>query len=95
MESLFQRLERAGFSVALNPRGDGKCFFSAAAFQLGLEMESLKAVVFNYLQEHRFDVSINSKRDSPPNYILELRRGKGGFYFATPFIFILVPGRVM
>lgn len=57
MEELKKRLKQSGFVISFDPRGDGNRFFSAAAYQLDLEAESLKNVIFRYLEKHPFDVS--------------------------------------
>lgn len=54
---LRQRIEEEGFEIAFNPPGDGSCFYRAAAFQLGLKLEILHNLIFNYLGNHQFDVS--------------------------------------
>ena len=58
MESFISRLEQKGFIVSFNPKGDGSCFFSAAAHQLNQDVARLKEATFDYLLSHRFDVSI-------------------------------------
>ena len=58
MESFISRLEQKGFIVSFNPKGDGSCFFSAAAHQLNQDGARLKETTFAYLLGHRFDVSI-------------------------------------
>ena len=55
-----KNLERAGYEIIFNPTGDGNCFYSSAAKQQGLETQSLKNEIFNYLEKHQFDVSIYS-----------------------------------
>lgn len=54
---LRQRIEEEGFEIAFNPPGDGSCFYRAAAFQLGLKLEILHNLIFNYLGNHQFDIS--------------------------------------
>ena len=58
MESFISRLKQKGFIVSFNPKGDGSCFFSAAAHQLNQDGARLKDATFAYLLSHRFDVSI-------------------------------------
>ena len=58
MESFISRLKQKGFIVSFNPKGDGSCFFSAAAHQLNQDCARLKEATFAYLLSHRFDVSI-------------------------------------
>ena len=57
MSDLYKRFENAGYTVTCNPPGNGDCFYAAAAFQLGLDVESVKKVVFAHLEKHQFDVS--------------------------------------
>ena len=58
MESFRSRLKQKGSIVSFNPKGDGSCFFSAAAHQLKQDGACLKEATFEYLLSHRFDVSI-------------------------------------
>ena len=58
MESFRSRLKQKGFIVSSNPKGDGSCFFSAAAHQLKQDGACLKEATFDYLLSHHFDVSI-------------------------------------
>ena len=58
MKSFTSRLKQKGFIVSFNPKGDGSCFFSAAAHQLKQDGARLKEATFDYLLSHRFDVSI-------------------------------------
>ena len=58
MESFTRRLKQKGFIVSFNPKGDGSCFFSAAAHQLKQDGARLKEATVAYLLSHRFDVSI-------------------------------------
>ena len=51
-------MAKLGYRVTFNPPGDGDCFYSSAAQALGLETQSLKMVIFDYLKSHQFDVSI-------------------------------------
>lgn len=51
-------VERLGYQVTFNPPGDGDCFYASAAKALGIETQSLKKVVFDFLKSHQFDVSI-------------------------------------
>ena len=53
-----KRVERLGYEVTFNPPGDGDCFYASAAKALGIETQSLKKVVFEFLKSHQFDVSI-------------------------------------
>ena len=57
MESKLEQLE---FEVSFNQPGDGDCFYSSAAKALGIPSQTLKNVVFDYLRNHQFDVSIYS-----------------------------------
>ena len=57
MSDFYQTLEKAGYIVVCNPPGDGDCFYAAAAFQLGMETEKVKNMVFHHLLNHRYDVS--------------------------------------
>ena len=54
------KLEQLGFEVSFNPPGDGDCFYSSGAKALGIPSQTLKNVVFDYLRNHQFDVSIYS-----------------------------------
>ena len=47
-----------GFNTVFNPGGDGKCFYSAATYQLGTNKKKVKDAVFGFLKSHRFDVSM-------------------------------------
>ena len=60
MDALGDRLQKTGFLITCNPRGDGNCFFQAEAFQLGTDTEKVKAVVFDYLENNQYDVFITS-----------------------------------
>ena len=51
-------VERLGYEVTFNPPGDGDCFYTSAAKALGIEKQSLKKVVFDFLKSHQFDVGI-------------------------------------
>ena len=57
MNDLYHTLEKAGYMVVCNAPGDGDCFYAAAAFQLDVETEKVKNMVFNHLLNHRYDVS--------------------------------------
>ena len=62
MDSLFLwRLKKKGYEISFNPRADGKCFFHAAAFQLGLGTETVHDSVFDYRERNQFDVSESRK----------------------------------
>jgi hypothetical protein len=61
VSDFYQRLETAGYRVLCNPPVDGDCFYAAAAFQLGLETEKVKMMVFNHLHSRRYDVSATTK----------------------------------
>ena len=52
-----KRLESLGFKISHDPRGDGDCFYSAAAFHLGVPTQALKDLVFKHLKTRQFDVS--------------------------------------
>ena len=54
---LFQRISNEGFKVSFDPPGDGRCFYAATAFQLGLSCETVHNMVFEYLSSHRFTVT--------------------------------------
>jgi len=56
--SRLETAERLGYEVTLYPLGDGDCFYASAARALGIETQSLKKVVFDFLKSHQFDVSI-------------------------------------
>ena len=51
-------VERLGYEVTFNSPGDDDCFYTSAAKALGIETQSLKKMVFNFLRNHQFDVSI-------------------------------------
>jgi len=51
-------VERLGYEVTFNPPGDGDCFYASEAKALGIETQSLKKVVFDFLKSHQFDVTI-------------------------------------
>ena len=53
-----KRLERLRYEVTFNPPRDCDCFYASAAKALGIEAQSLKKVVFDFLKRHQFDVSI-------------------------------------
>ena len=57
MDSLSQRIELHGFEKSFDPKGDGDCFYNAAAFQLGRNGTELKNEVFDYLDQNQYDVS--------------------------------------
>ena len=51
IEMAFQRrIAEEGFQISLNPPGDGRCFYRAAAFQLGFNSDILLG---NLLDDHR------------------------------------------
>lgn len=54
---LATRVAEAGFEVAFDPPADGKCFYHAASFQIGFSASTLTSVIFEYLDNHQFDVS--------------------------------------
>mgnify|MGYP001076406044 CR=1 FL=1 len=58
MEELQKRVDKNGFRISFNPRGDGNCFFWAAGFQLGQDGGKLKEATFKYLEKQQIDVSI-------------------------------------
>ena len=39
--SFLLRLKKEGYDISLNPRGDARSFFHAAAFQLGMATETV------------------------------------------------------
>ena len=55
--SLTDRVFKKGFRVTFNPRGDGNCFFEAAAHQMRQDGQKLKEATFKWLQINRYDVS--------------------------------------
>ena len=63
MEDLVERVQSQGYRITFNPKGDGNCFYAAAAFQLNdrrhCNEESLKEIVFTYLQKNQLDASKN------------------------------------
>lgn len=72
MDSLFLlRLKKEGYEISFNPRADGKCFFHAAAFQLGLGTETVRDLVFDYLERNQFDVSESRKSYNLDKLFLE------------------------
>jgi len=54
---LLQRLEDEGFEIAYNPRDDGMCFYASVGHQLGLSANTVQNMIFEYLLNHRYDVS--------------------------------------
>ena len=54
---LATRVAKAGFEIAFDPPADGKCFFQAASFQIGFSATILTSLIFEYLENHQFDVS--------------------------------------
>ena len=54
-------LDRAGFEITFNPTGDGNCSYSSAAQQLGIEAQSVKNVVFDYLGKQQYNMSMESR----------------------------------
>ena len=56
-QELMRRVRETGFSVAHNPVADGNCFYRAAAFELDTDWETLKDMVFGYLESNQVDVS--------------------------------------
>ena len=54
---LATRVAEAGFEIAFNPPVDGKCFYHAASFQIGFSASTLTSLIFEYLNNHQFDVS--------------------------------------
>ena len=50
------RLKKEGYEISLNPQGDGRCFYHAAGFQLGLGTETVHNLIFDYLIRNQFDV---------------------------------------
>ena len=57
-QELTRRIREAGFVVAHDPVADGNCFYRAAAFQLDMDWERLKDMVFDHLEKNQFDVSL-------------------------------------
>ena len=53
-----KRVERFGYEVTFNPRGDGDFFYASAAKALGIETQGLKNVIFDFLKSHQFDASV-------------------------------------
>ena len=56
MFKLRQRLKKWVLFISFDPRGDGDCFYTAAAHQLSLEREQVKKLVFQHLENHQIDV---------------------------------------
>ena len=58
---LRQRLKKCFFFIIISfdPRGDGDCFYTAAAHQQSLEREQVKKLVFQHLENHQIDVSLS------------------------------------
>ena len=50
-----KRLENGGYTVIWNPPGNGDCFYEAAAFQPGVDVGSLKNLIFAHLENYQFD----------------------------------------
>jgi len=58
MNSMHRRIAASGYNIVYNPDEDSiNCFYRAAAYQLGIEWESVKEQIFNYLEDNRHDVS--------------------------------------
>jgi len=57
-ELLLKRISKEGFAVEHIPSGDGLCFYAATGYQLGISTNETHSRVFDYLQQHRYDVSI-------------------------------------
>jgi hypothetical protein len=55
-DKLRERILEAGYEVSYDPPADGNCFYRAAAFQLDMDWETLKYMVFNHLESNQFDV---------------------------------------
>lgn len=55
--NLKRRIREAGFEMCFNPPSDGDCFYSSAAYQMGISTVEAKEQVFDYLQNNRIDVS--------------------------------------
>ena len=53
-----QRLKKLFLFISFDPRGNGDCFYTAAAHQLSLEREQVKKLVFQHLENHQIDVSL-------------------------------------
>ena len=64
-----KRVERFGYEVTFNPRGDGDFFYASAAKALGIETQGLKNVIFDFLKSHQFDASILLIANSPTTKI--------------------------
>ena len=54
---LATRVAEAGFEIEFDPPADGKCFYYAAFFQIGFSETILTSLIFEYLENHQFDVS--------------------------------------
>ena len=59
MDKFQKRIDKNGFQVSFDPRGDGNCFFSAAGFQLGRDEAKHKEATFKYPERQQIDVSIS------------------------------------
>ena len=57
MDPLWQKINSEGFEKSHDPKGDGDCFYNAAAFQLGRDGTGLKNELFEYLTQNQYDVS--------------------------------------
>ena len=75
-QRLKRRVQEAGYEISYDPPKDGNCFYSAAAFQLGLSYETVKNLVFDYLRSNQIDVSLNF----PPLFCL------------MPFVVVMILG---
>lgn len=57
MDELRKHLRKWEFSLNFDPRGNGDCFYGAAAWQLGITSDSAEDMVSNHLSKNRYDVS--------------------------------------
>ena len=77
-----KRVKCLGYEDTFNAPGDGDCLYASAAKALGIETQSLKKVVFDFLKSHQFDVS-----DSTYIYFANSRTTKISSMFQLAAIF--------
>ena len=77
-EILRGRVWEAGYEVSFDPPADGNCFYRAAAYQVDMEWETLKIMIFDHLEQNQLDV-IHLKNDSNNPYNILILQHLGSF----------------